>query len=107
MEPNILAWDSVVKEFHASRSETMSWFSFSVTNVSPRPVVIYATSTSCECTVAKLPSVPWTLPSGGSGQIDATVQLPNKGGLAESHVIVFTSQGNRRLTLRSYVSQGK
>ena len=102
MAPDILAWDAVSKEYHAKPSETIAPFSFSLTNVSPRSVVIYDTSTSCDCTVAKLPSTPWMIPSGGTGTMYATVELPNKGGVVETHVIVFTSQGNRRLNLKAF-----
>jgi hypothetical protein len=107
MEPNILAWDAVSKEYHAHSGEKIAPFSFSLTNVTPRQVVIYDTQTSCDCTVAKLPSQPWIIPSGGSGKIDATIDLAGKTGTVTNFVIVFTSQGNRRLNVKAILPRAK
>ena len=107
MEPNILAWDATSREYHAHPGEKLAPFSFSFTNVSPRQVVIYDTQTSCDCTVAKLPSKPWTIPSGGTGQLDATIDLAGKAGVITNYVIVFTSQGNRRLNVKAIVPETK
>jgi hypothetical protein len=107
MESNILAWDAVTKEYHAKPGDIKAPFSFSMTNIWSRPVVIYDTETTCECTVAKLPSKPWTVPSGGTGTIEASINLSNKVGTVTSSVVVFTSQGNRRLTLKAFLPDAK
>lgn len=107
METNILAWDATSKDFHAQPGDKIASFSFSLTNVSTRPVVIYDTKTSCDCTVAKLPSQPWTIPSGGSGQIDATIDLAGKLDTVTNSIVVFTSQGNRRLNVKAYLPETK
>jgi hypothetical protein len=107
MEPNILAWDAVSKEYRAHTGETNAPFSFSLTNVSARPVVIYQTSTSCDCTVAKLPASPWTLASGASGKIDASIDLSDKVGIVTNSIIVYTSQGNRRLNVKAILPETK
>jgi hypothetical protein len=107
MAPNILAWDTTSKEYHAKPAEMRAPFRFALTNVSSRPVVIYDTSTTCDCTVASLPSKPWTLPSGGTGEIEASINLSNKVGIVTNSVIVFTSQGNRRLNLKAFVADSK
>jgi Protein of unknown function (DUF1573) len=102
LAPNILAWDATVKEYQVQPGDVFAPFSFSLTNVSSSPLLIYDTSTTCDCTVASLPSKPWTLPSGGSGEIHATIDLRRKPGASVTHdVIVFTSRGNRRLTLKA------
>lgn len=108
MAPDILAWDSVSKEYHARPSELKAPFSFNLTNVSSVPVVIYDTSTTCDCTVANLPSKPWTLPSGAAGKIEATMDLSKKiAGVVTNEIIVFTSQGNRRLKVKAIISDSK
>jgi len=107
MAPNILAWDSVSKEYHAKPGEMSAPFSFSLTNVSSGPVVIYDTSTSCDCTVAHLPSKPWRIPSGGTGTIGASINLSNKVGIATNSVIIYTSKGNRRLFVTAVVGDSK
>jgi hypothetical protein len=104
MAPNILAWDATSKEYHAKPGEMSAPFTFLLTNVSSRPVVIYDTSTSCDCTVASLPSRPWTVPSGGTGKLEASINLSNKVGIVTNSVIVFTSQGNRRLNVKAFVA---
>jgi hypothetical protein len=108
MAPNILAWGPVSKEYHASANELKAPFTFNLTNVSSGPVVIYDTSTTCDCTVAKLPSKPWTLPGGASGKIDATIDLTKRtSNIVTNEIIVFTSQGNRRLKVKATVSDSK
>jgi len=107
MEPNILTWDATSKEYHAQSGEKLAPFSFSFTNVSPRQVVIYDTQTSCDCTVASLPSKPWIIPSGGTGEIGATINLSNRVGVVTNYVIVFTSQGNRRLNVKAILPETK
>lgn len=107
MEPNILTWDATSKEYQAHPGDTSAPFSFSLTNVSPRQVVIYNTETSCDCTVAKLPSQPWIVPPGGTGKIEASINLAGKTGVVTNYVIVFTSQGNRRLNVKAILPETK
>jgi hypothetical protein len=108
MASNILEWDSVSKEYRARPGELKAPFTFNLTNVSSGPVVIYDTSTTCDCTVASLPSKPWTLPSGASGKIEATIDLSKKtGGVVTNAIIVFTSQGNRRLNVKAIISDSE
>lgn len=101
MTSNILAWDAIEKEYRVQPGDKRAPFTFNLTNVSPQSVTIYDTSTTCDCTVAKLPAKPWTIPSGGSGQMQASMNLSNKTHTATIDVIVFTSQGNRRLKVKA------
>jgi hypothetical protein len=105
MLPNILNWSTLAEEYHAKVGEFSAPFSFAVTNVSSGPVIIYDTSTTCDCTVATLPSKPWVLPSGAAGQINATINLSNKVGMVTNAIIVFTSQGNRRLFVKAFTAE--
>ena len=105
MAPKILAWDATAKEYHAKPGELSAPFTFSLTNIFSRPVVIYDTDTSCDCTVASLPSKPWTVPVGSSGDIQASIDLKDKVGIVTNSVIVYTSQGDRRLNLRVFVAE--
>lgn len=103
MAPNILAWDTVSEEYRAKPGEMIAPFSFSLTNVSSEPVTIYDASTSCDCTVASLPAKPWIVPPGGSGKISATVDMHDRTGEVTNSIVVFTSQGNRRLHVKAIV----
>lgn len=102
MAAGIFAWDAVAKEYQARPGEISAPFVFNLTNTSPERVTIYDTSTTCDCTVAQLPTKPWTLAPGGGGQIQASLDLRNRTGEAvTNYVIVFTSKGNRLLTVRA------
>ena len=103
MASGILNWDSVFKEYHAKPGELKAPFTFNLTNVSFEQVIIFATETTCDCTVAKLPSKPWVLPPGAEGQIHATLDLHNRIGAVTNYVIVETSKGNRLLTVKADV----
>jgi hypothetical protein len=107
MLPNVLVWDAVSKEYQARPGEMIAPFSFSLTNIFPRPVMIYDTQTSCDCTVAKLPSRPWTVQPGGTGKIEASINLTGKVGTVTNYIIVFTSQGNRRLNVKAILPDSK
>lgn len=107
MATDILAWDALAKQYQAKPGEMTAPFTFRLTNVSPNSVTIYDTSTSCDCTVAKLPFKPWVLPSGTAGQIDATIDLSNKVGTVTNSIIVFTSQGNRRLWVKAVMPESQ
>jgi mono/diheme cytochrome c family protein len=99
----VLAWDSGVKEYAAKMGEVEGRFSFSVTNVSAEEVVIHSVSTSCGCTVAQLPQVPWVLAPGSNGQINATMNLAGKVGNITKVLTVNTDKGQRNLLVRAMI----
>ncbi len=98
MEP--LAWDATAKEYAAKPGETNVNFTFYLTNMSPTDVTINWVRTSCGCTVAKLPSLPWRLPPGASGQIDVATDLRGKFGILAKYVTVDTSHGLKMLHVK-------
>ena len=59
-DPNALKWDADTKEVNAKPGDPAASFSFVVTNVSDHDVMLNALRTSCGCTVAQLPSTPYT-----------------------------------------------
>ncbi|MHB8519964.1 MAG: DUF1573 domain-containing protein [Limisphaerales bacterium] len=95
-----LAWDSDFKQSIAKPGETNAQFAFSLTNISTIDVVVNRVTTSCGCTVARLPSVPWRLQPGASGQIDVTVDLRNKWGTLQKFITVDTSDGFKPLRVQ-------
>lgn len=105
MAPNILAWDATEKSSDVPKGEMLAHFTFALTNVSSLPVMIYDTSATCDCTVAKLPSKPWVVPSGGTGEIQATIDMHKNPNSVTNDVIIYTSKGNRRLTLKAIVPE--
>lgn len=99
MASNIIAWDAVARTYDAGIGETNAPFTFTLKNISGEKVIIYDTSTTCECTIAQLPAKPWPLVPGAGGEIHATLDLRNRIGGVTNYVIVFTSKGNRLLTV--------
>lgn len=88
---NLLAWDSIHKQYTCKPGEKFAQFTFSVTNVSAKDVTILRTQTSCGCTVAKLPSEPWVLAPGIGGQLNVSVDLTGKMGTVKKSVFVTIS----------------
>ena len=84
-----LAWETDHKEMAAKEGQLTADFSFAFTNTSDSEVVIEEVKTSCSCTVAKMPSQPWHLPSHTNGHVDATVDLKGKDGEFQKKLIVY------------------
>jgi len=96
-----LVFDQMLKDYTPKMGETNAHFTFSLTNVSSSEVVINNVRTSCGCTVANLPSKPWRLPAGASGEFGVVVDLRGKFGTLVKSVFVDSSIGtNAMLTLK-------
>jgi mono/diheme cytochrome c family protein len=100
VDPNILKWDAETKEQSTTPGQAEAKYTFWLTNVSPAEVLINSVRTSCGCTVAKLPSQPWHIPSGSNGPIEVTVNLAGKSGMIAKGVTVDTSVGIKQLTVK-------
>jgi len=98
--PEVLAWDSMSKEYSASPGELTANLSFSVTNISKQDVTINWVRPSCGCTVAKLPPVPWKLAPGESGNIEFSVDLRGKFGTLSKYASVDTTHGLKVLSFK-------
>jgi len=103
MAPGILVWDAETKEYNAKTGEVSATFTFNLTNVSPAEVVINTVSTSCGCTVAKLPQQPWRLAPGTNGAIQVTADLKGKFGTLVKTVTVNSSAGSKVLTVKANI----
>jgi len=100
---DILKWDSTEKEIHVKEGELDLDFYFAVTNVSPADVTINWVRPSCGCTVAKLPSTPWTLKPGEGGTIDFKLDVRGKFGTLSKYVSVDTSHGQKLLMIKAHI----
>ena len=96
----ILVWDGAMKETNVTAETTEAHFIFSFTNVSTNPVVFLNVRTSCGCTTAKLPPLPWTVPAGTNAQFNVTVNLAGKSGTLFKTVTVSTDKGSKTLMLK-------
>ena len=59
-----LAWNTERRETNVMAGQTSVPFSFWVTNVSSEVVTVNSVRTSCGCTIAKFPTMPWKLDPG-------------------------------------------
>lgn len=75
-----LQLDAVRKEQTLKPGEESCVFTFAVKNISKADLVINQVRTSCGCTIAQLPSQPWKLAPGASGNITLTVDVRGKSG---------------------------
>lgn len=98
-----LVFDAEIKEMAAKPGEYEVPFTFGVTNVSEEAVVIGNVRTSCGCTVADLPELPWTLEPGEIGSIGITMNLQGKRGSVTKSVFVSSDKGSKTLYVRGIV----
>lgn len=104
-QPELLAWDAVMKEMTATQSQASAEFFFAVTNVSQSDVVIDRVNTSCGCTVAKLPSEPWVLKPGEDGKINVSLNLVGKFGTLFKTVTVVSTNAAKSLTIKATIPE--
>jgi len=98
--PNALVFDAEKKEYSAKLGEAAANFTFNLTNVSSSEVLVNKVSTSCGCTVAKLPEQPWHLAAGTNGPINVTVDLRGKSGTIMKSVTVDSTAGMKSLLVQ-------
>jgi mono/diheme cytochrome c family protein len=96
-----LAWDSERRETNVVAGQTSVPFNFWVTNVSSEVVTVNSVRTSCGCTVARLPTMPWKLDPGASGEIPVTMSTAGKMGSIEKAVMVDSTTGTKTLIVRA------
>jgi cytochrome c553 len=97
--PNPLVWDAPLKRIKMDGMTNLAVFTFWVTNTARTNVAILRTETSCDCTVAQLPSQPWLLQPGESGPLVARLNVTGKFGVVTNEVGVLTSHGPQFLTV--------
>lgn len=95
-----LVFDAEVKEYKAAPDEFDLKFTFAVTNISGTAVVIDGVRTSCGCTTADLPELPWTLEPGKDGSFGINMDLRGKRGSITKSVFVTTDKGNKTIYVR-------
>lgn len=100
---NVLAFDAEAKEYNAKPGELDIPFSFYVTNVSTNDVVIDRVHSSCGCTVAELPTLPWKLAPGQHGEIKVKMDVRGKTGQITKTISLNTSHGIKILAATARV----
>jgi mono/diheme cytochrome c family protein len=96
----VLAWDAQSKETTVKAGDKEAHFTFSLTNISQADVTISNVTTSCGCTVARLPMQPWTLAPGTNGQINVTMNLMGKSGSVIKGVTIHSDKGMKMVFVK-------
>ncbi len=98
-----LKFDAESKECAAKAGDPQANFTFCVTNTSTTNVVVSNVATSCGCTAAKVPPLPWTIAPGAGGEIGATMNILGKQGTVVKTLTVTTDQGQKVLYVRANI----
>lgn len=90
---NILTWDAVAKTHNALPGNQDIDFEFRFENKTGGKVEIKRADSSCGCTVARLPKLPWTLTEGQKGGIPVTMDIRGKTGIITKTITIITDKG--------------
>jgi mono/diheme cytochrome c family protein len=99
----VLVFDSEKKETIVHEGDSDAHFVFNFTNVSSKNVIISAVTTSCGCTTAELPHMPWILVPHAKGRIPVTMNVVGHTGKDPKTVTVTTDQGFKTLNVEANI----
>lgn len=102
---DLLKWDSETQEATVKFGTKEVPFAFRVNNISKESITVTSVRTSCGCTTAKLPEMPWTLAPGAKGTVDAVMNLTGKRGIIQKNVMVITDRGFKTLSVRTNIEE--
>lgn len=100
-----LVWDSMSKTNTHEFGDTNSFFTFVVTNVSSAEITIKTVRTSCGCTVAKVPPLPWKLAPGEHGSMDVRMDIRGRQGTFSKYISVDSSEGMKWLVANAVIAR--
>ena len=104
LTPEIIAWDSVDKSVTVNFGEPVAKFQFSLTNASATPVTVVAVTTSCGCTTAQVPPMPWVIAPGKDAAFAVNMNLAGKSGTIPKTVSFATDKGTKHLLVRTTIN---
>jgi len=103
-DTNALVWDAESKDYNSKPGERYVDFKFWFTNVSDKEVFIIRASSTCFCTVAKLPHTPGSIPPGTNASIDVQMDLAGKSGTITKAVMVDSTEGRKMLVVKTVIA---
>ena len=89
----ILTWDAIAKVHHAKLNELDIGFEFHFQNKTGGQIRIKRADSSCGCTVARLPNLPWIITAGQKGSIPVTMDIRGKSGVITKTISIVTDKG--------------
>ena len=98
---NPFVWDALEKFTKTGEMNQNAEFTFWVTNTSSSNASIIHTESSCDCTVAKMPSQPWLFKPGESGSLSVKMNLMGRNGRVTKEIYVGTSHGGQTLRVHA------
>jgi len=101
---NILTWDAVGKTHNAKPGEQDIGFEFRFQNKTGGQIRIKRADSSCGCTVARLPNLPWIITAGQKGGIPVTMDIRGKSGVITKTITIVTDKGIIPLKARVTIS---
>jgi len=99
----ILAFDAETKKVIIKLGEKEAKFTFNLANISSGAVTVSRVQTSCGCTTAQLPPMPWTVAAGATGQIVVVMNVQGKSGVIPKMVTVYTDKGQKTLMVETTI----
>ncbi|MFQ3168009.1 MAG: mono/diheme cytochrome c family protein [Limisphaerales bacterium] len=90
---SILTWDAIAKVHHSKLDELDVGFEFHFQNKTDKEVLIKRAISSCGCTVAKLPKLPWVIKPAQKGSVPVTMDLRGKSGVITKTIQLVTDRG--------------
>jgi mono/diheme cytochrome c family protein len=93
----LLAFDAEKKEDTVHEGEPQAHFVFNFTNTSSKEVTVCDVKTSCGCTTAELPPMPWNVAPHTRGRIPVTMNVMGRTGTNTKTLTVTTLQGFKTL----------
>jgi len=90
---NILTWDAVAKTHNAEPGKQDIGFEFRFQNKTDGEIRIKRADSSCGCTVARLPKLPWIITVGQKGSIPVTMDIRGKTGVITKTITIITDKG--------------
>jgi hypothetical protein len=103
LREGILAFDEEIKKVTVHEGDAEAHFFFKLSNVSKESVTVEKVETSCGCTVAQLPQVPWILKPGDKGEFGVTMDVRGNTGESTRSVTLFSSKGSKTLTVQATI----
>ncbi|HTX21204.1 MAG TPA: DUF1573 domain-containing protein [Candidatus Aquilonibacter sp.] len=96
----VLAWNSLRQSTNAAADQVLVHFIVGFTNVSDGKVAILDVHPSCGCTTTELPTLPWVIEPGASGEIPVTVNVEDKIGSLFKFISISTDKGLKELSFQ-------
>lgn len=95
-----LVADATTKAITLPAGATEALCEFQLRNVSKAPVIVARVFMSCDCMTADLPSQPWVIAAGTTGELKIRVDVRGKSGALLKTATLDTPDGLLTLTLQ-------